>query len=84
MGGLVSVQVVDEGQGCFIEVVDDGPGVPPEHQTKVFDRFYRVDEGRSRDSGGAGLGLAIAKWTIDAHGGNLSLQTGDAGGTFRI
>src|SRR6202021_1459273 len=70
---------------CIIEVSDDGPGIPPEHHTKVFNRFYRVDEGRSRDTGGTGLGLAIAKWTVDAHGGDLSLQTGKNGGcTFRL
>ena len=85
-GAVVSVLVGDKKDlGCVIEITDNGPGIPSEHQTKVFDRFYRVDQGRSRDSGGAGLGLAIAKWTIDAHGGDLSLQSGQSGGcTFRI
>jgi heavy metal sensor kinase len=85
MGGVISIRVIDMTWDCVIEVSDDGPGIPAEHHTKVFDRFYRVDEGRSRDSGGAGLGLAIAKWTVDAHGGDLSLETGKNGGcTFRI
>jgi signal transduction histidine kinase len=49
------------------------PWIPPEHQAKVFDRFYRVDQSRSRDAGGAGLGLAIAKWAVEAHGGEIRL-----------
>ncbi len=68
-----------------IEVTDDGPGIPPEHRERVFDRFYRVDEGRSRDAGGAGLGLALAKWGVEAHGGRLELDCPGAGGcVFRI
>lgn len=85
VGGVICIRVIDMVWDCIIEVSDDGPGIPPEHHTKVFNRFYRVDEGRSRDTGGAGLGLAIAKWTVDAHGGDLSLQTGKNGGcTFRL
>jgi signal transduction histidine kinase len=57
-----------------IEVEDSGPGIPAEHRDKVFDRFYRVDEGRSRDDGGVGLGLAIAKWGAEIHGGHLELD----------
>jgi heavy metal sensor kinase len=57
--------------GVVIE--DEGPGIPEEKAARVFDRFYRVDEGRTRDAGGAGLGLAIAKWAVEAHGGAISL-----------
>ena len=53
--------------GVVIE--DEGPGIPEDKAERVFDRFYRVDEGRTRDAGGAGLGLAIAKWAVEAHGG---------------
>ena len=68
-----------------IEVEDDGPGIPPEHRDKVFDRFYRIDKGRSRDMGGAGLGLAIAKWGAEAHGGDLRLFCPNGTGcTFRL
>jgi heavy metal sensor kinase len=57
--------------GAVIE--DEGPGIPEDKAELVFDRFYRVDEGRTRDAGGAGLGLAIAKWAVEAHGGAISL-----------
>ncbi len=74
-----------EDQRAVIEIKDSGPGIPPEHRDKVFDRFYRVDEGRSRESGGAGLGLAIAKWGTQAHGGRLQLECPPEGGcVFRI
>jgi signal transduction histidine kinase len=52
-----------------LDIEDEGPGIPGDKASRVFDRFYRVDEGRTRDAGGAGLGLAITKWAIEAHGG---------------
>ena len=57
-----------------IRVSDDGPGVPPEHAERVFDRFYRADESRSRATGGAGLGLAIAKELVELHGGSIRYE----------
>jgi heavy metal sensor kinase len=84
-GGNVLVRVLPAGPNVAIEVEDDGPGIPPEHRDKVFDRFYRVDEGRARENGGAGLGLAIAKWGAEAHGGRLELDCpATAGCTFRL
>ena len=69
----------------FVEVVDQGPGVSTEHQSKIFDRFYRVDSARSREWGGAGLGLAIARWAVEVHGGQITLQSADGqGSTFRV
>jgi heavy metal sensor kinase len=68
-----------------IDVKDSGPGIPAEHREKVFDRFYRIDEGRSRETGGAGLGLAIAKWIAEAHGGTLELDCPPGGDCiFRV
>jgi heavy metal sensor kinase len=85
-GGRISVRVSKaDAQTVAIEVRDGGPGIAPEHREKVFDRFYRVDEGRSREAGGTGLGLAIAKWGAQAHGGRLELICPAEGGCiFRL
>lgn len=67
----VEVSAARVGNGVEIRVADDGPGVPPEHVERIFDRFYRVDASRSRATGGAGLGLAIAKQLVELHGGRI-------------
>ncbi len=72
-GGAIAVRVTATAGIVAIEVQDSGPGIPAAHRDRVFDRFYRVDEGRSRDAGGAGLGLAIAKWGAEVHGGRMEL-----------
>jgi signal transduction histidine kinase len=68
-----------------IDVMDTGPGVPPDLQNRIFDRFYRVDESRSREKGGTGLGLSIARSAVEVHGGQLTLESATSrGSTFRI
>lgn len=86
VGGHITVRVLNVGnQAVAVEIMDSGPGIPPEHRNKIFDRFYRIDEGRSREGGGTGLGLAIAKWGAEAHGGQLELNCpADGGCIFRL
>ena len=86
MGGRIWLRVCRDSTGmAAIEVQDDGPGIPVEHREKVFDRFYRIDVARSRETGGVGLGLAIAKWGAEAYGGRLELHCpSDGGCLFRL
>ncbi len=83
-GSQIEVKVHSDSDGAVLTVSDHGPGIAAEHRDRIFDRFYRVDEGRSRDMGGTGLGLAIAKWAVEANGGNISLDSGGRGSAFRI
>jgi len=70
---------------AIVDVKDDGPGIASEHQARIFDRFYRVDKSRSREAGGAGLGLSIVKWAVEVNGGRIELiSREDQGSTFRI
>jgi signal transduction histidine kinase len=71
--------------GSLIEVSDNGPGIAAEHQGKVFERFYRIEADRSRASGGAGLGLALARWFAELNGGVIELESQPGRGClFRI
>jgi signal transduction histidine kinase len=72
----VEVRVHAEGSTAVLEVLDDGPGIPPERREDVFDRFTRLDEARARDEGGAGLGLPIARDLAHLHGGTLRAVDG--------
>jgi signal transduction histidine kinase len=84
-GGTIAIDVQFSGSSAEVAVRDSGPGITPIHQQRLFERFYRVDDGRSRRSGGTGLGLAIARWAVEAHDGRLEVvsQPG-SGSTFRI
>ncbi|MFQ3576741.1 MAG: ATP-binding protein [Cytophagales bacterium] len=81
--GAVDVFLEKDKDHVHIIVRDNGPGIPPEHLGRIFERFYRVDKSRSKESGGTGLGLAIVKHILDAHGSKISVtsKTGK-GSTF--
>jgi heavy metal sensor kinase len=74
-GGEISIALGSENVDAQIVVKDTGIGIPAEDQLRIFDRFYRVDKARSRALGGAGLGLSIARWIVEGHGGSLSVES---------
>lgn len=74
-GGTVTVSVEREADQALLCVADTGIGIAPEHLPHLFERFYRVDKARSRAEGGAGLGLAICQWIVQAHGGEITLES---------
>jgi len=81
----IDVRVQSRDNHAVVEIVDEGPGIPAEHRQRIFDRFFRVDQARSRESGGTGLGLAIAKWAVEANGGQIEVEDVPTGGSvFRI
>ena len=84
-GGAISIWTGLSPHGrAVIRVVDSGPGISIEHRAKVFDRFYRVDAGRTREAGGAGLGLSIASWAVQAQGGQIQIEDSVEGAVFSI
>jgi len=74
-GGWVRIRNERSENAVSVSVEDSGLGIPAESLDKIFDRFYRVDEARSRAQGGSGLGLSIAKWIAEAHHGSISVQS---------
>ena len=80
-GGTVTVYVFNEGDFCRIEIVDTGIGIPEDDVDKIFDRFYRVDKARARESGGTGLGLSIANDVVMMHEGKILVDSTEGVGT---
>lgn len=79
--GNILVRVKEAGDSVLFEIVDDGDGVPTEHHARLFERFYRVDDGRSRAMGGTGLGLAIVKHLVTSMGGHVGVREGERKGS---
>jgi two-component system phosphate regulon sensor histidine kinase PhoR len=83
--GTIHVGAGVEGDWLFVEVCDNGIGIPPEDLSRVFERFYRVDRSRSREMGGTGLGLSIVKHVLQVHGGTIDVtSTPGKGSKFRM
>ncbi len=84
-GGALTVRAIADAADpdtLRVEVLDDGPGLPPEHRQRIFERFYRIDDGRSRDVGGTGLGLSIVKHLIGAMDGRVGVRPNTPSGSI--
>lgn len=82
VGGSVLLEASRKDSGVFVEIKDSGPGFSEEELPRVFERFYRGESARSRDKGGAGLGLAIACSVVEAHGGKMWAKNRESGGAI--
>jgi len=80
-GGKVTLEVVVKYNNAYLMVRDTGIGIAKEHLDHIFERFYRVDQARSRAAGGTGLGLAITEWIVRAHGGRITVESEVGQGT---
>ena len=80
-GGKVEVDILETEKEVTLTVSDNGIGIAPEHQPRIFERFYRVDKSHSKKSGGTGLGLSIVKHSVQYHGGKISIQSEENKGT---
>ena len=78
----VDVTVSATAETVIVTVADDGPGISPDDRSRVFDRFVRLDDARSADDGGAGLGLAIVREVTQAHGGTIAIADTPTGTSF--
>lgn len=79
--GTIRLAASQDGSGVKIRVTDTGIGIPENELPKIFDRFYRADEDRSREKGGSGLGLSIVKWIVDVNGGSITVESEKGEGT---
>ncbi len=83
--GFVRVTLERDGETALVKIKDTGFGIPKEEQENIFKRFYRVDKSRSKETGGVGLGLSIAKWIAYAHHGRIEVESElDRGSTFKV
>ncbi len=83
--GTVQIRLDSDGRCAVLEVRDSGIGIPPEDLPQIFERFYRADPSRGSESGGVGLGLAIARWIVQQHGGEITVESKQGSGSaFRV
>lgn len=79
-GHRAHVSLAEEANSILVTIEDDGPGIPGDRREDVFKPFRRLEESRSRETGGTGLGLTVARTIVRAHGGDMTLSTRDEGG----
>ncbi|MHB8174793.1 MAG: sensor histidine kinase, partial [Nitrospirota bacterium] len=80
-GGKVEIALKTIAGVSEVTVTDTGIGIPEAELPKIFERFYRVDKARARESGGSGLGLCICKWIVDMHHGDITIESKEGAGT---
>jgi signal transduction histidine kinase len=84
-GAFVGLSIRREEQSAVIAVADQGPGIPPALRERIFERFYSLDQARSQEPSSSGLGLAIVRRVVEAHGGNVSVESQEGkGSTFWV
>ena len=82
--GEIALRASATGHTVTVEVDDEGPGIPEDDLARVFERFYRGDGRRGADGGGAGLGLAIARWIVELHGGTIHAERREPHGSHMV
>ncbi|MGN0149740.1 MAG: ATP-binding protein [Clostridia bacterium] len=80
-GAFVELDVTEKNDSIIIKITDNGPGIPENERERIFERFYRLDDSRARDTGGTGLGLAITKEAVAMHGGTIEVSEAERGGS---